>query len=115
MAKHICNFCYDGGNRGCVYAKGIRSCSVLSMITADAFNIKCGHDRITDLDIQVSVDDDQWCAVTPTGEGTFIILSWYKDKSYLERAFILDELNMRPLTNIDVNAYVILNENRRTE
>ena len=106
----ICNDCGRCGiNRKCKYAVGMYGCSVLQLLSREAFNREYGHAYINDITIAQCTEEDQWCATIPTSDGSFIILGWYKNKPYMESAIIMDERKVRPLTFNDVEKYVIDN------
>lgn len=102
----LCNECGNSGiNRDCKYALGKYACKVLSAIANDGFNIKYGHqiEECNNIDMTVATCEDQWTATVSIGDGSYIILGWYKQKRYIETVYFMDERIMRPLTDEDVD------------
>jgi hypothetical protein len=89
---------WNGGDPKCAFVTGVFDPGNWMCATMNALRDAVGENYVW--------NDDQKAAVLAADEGTFIALSWYKDRGRTEGAWLIDEGKCYPLGLSDAEKYL---------
>jgi hypothetical protein len=81
---------WNGGDPKCAFESGVFDTDNWMCATMNALRDKAEDNRV--------YNNEQSGALLPDGEGSYIVLSWYKNRGRTEGAWVFDESDIEPLT-----------------
>jgi hypothetical protein len=102
---------WNGGDPKCAFESGVFDTDNWMCATMNALRDKAEDNRV--------YNNDQSGALLPDGEGSYIVLSWYKNRGRTEGAWVFDESDLERLTLENAEALLdgkeMTTENKRKQ